>query len=424
MLKKSLVNLSAAAALGGGLVIICLWPEAGNVAVILGQVLALGICFFTRSWDELRRPASALPLLAAALLIFAFAITATSFLHVASVLVFAPLFLIGPLITVLGRTSWRIGPGTIGGLAALGAFFALTVAAYDSFVLHTQRAGGLVANPIHFADVTLALGALSLVGLFAASPRRYFVLAGPLFALATIVLSGSRGALVTVLPVGLVAVALAAIWGGLPRRAWIAMAVVAALGVGALGYAAQTGWAPVQRSLKTVSTVITGGAVTDASDSERMLIYRGAYNAFLQSPIYGHGMIGFAKVAADTLPPELNAPVYDHLHNDLADFAVTGGILGIIAYFGILLAPLVEALRAKGPGRRPAILGASTLALAYFLMGLTNATFGILMLTVTFAVGTAAIAHLSRLPSGDLSDGKTMLNTPRSPKRLADAPIA
>lgn len=424
MLKKQLANLAAAGALGGGLVIICLWPEAGNVSVILAQVLALGLCFFSSSWADLRRPAAALPLVAALLLLFAFGITATSWLHLATVLVFAPLFLVGPLITILGRTTFRIGPGTIGGLAALGAFFALAVAAYDAFILHSSRAGGVVANPIHFADVVVVLGALSLVGLFSASPRRFLVLLGPVLALATIVLSGSRGAMVTVVPVALLAVALAAIWGGLPRRAWIAIGAAAIAGVVVLGVAAQTGWAPLTRTLETFTTIAGRGEVTDSSDNQRVLMYRGAYNAFLQSPIYGHGMIGFAKIAADTLPPELNAPVYDHLHNDLADFAVTGGILGIIAYFCILLAPLAEALRAKGPGRRPAILGASTLALAYFLMGLTNATFGILMLTVTFAVAAAAIAHLARLPAKDLSRASDMLDTSPSTQRLADAPIA
>jgi len=424
LLKKQFANVSAVGALGGGLVIICLWPEAGNVSVILAQILALGICFFTSTWSDLRRPAAALPLLAGLLLIFAFGITATSVLQVASVLVFAPLFLVGPLITAFQRTSIRIGPGIVGGAATLGAFFALAVAAYDVGILHSDRGGGLVANPIHFADVTLVLGAISLVGLFAGSPRKYIVLAGPVLAAAAILLSGSRGAMVTVLPVALVALALAAVWGGLPRRAWLAVGVLAVVAVAMLGFAAQAGWGPLQRTVETITAIAGGGDVTDGSDSQRVLMYRGAYNAFLQSPFYGHGMIGFTKIAADTLPPELHAPVYDHLHNDIADFAVTGGLLGIIAYFCILLAPVAEALRASGPGRRPALLGACCLSVGYFFLGLTNATFGILMLTVTFAVATAAIAHLARLPARDLSQAPDVLNTPRSPHRLADAPIA
>ena len=57
-------------------------------------------------------------------------------------------------------------------------------------------------------------------------------------------------------------------------------------------------------------------------------------------------------------------------------------------------------------------------------MGLTNATFGILMLTVTFAVAAAAIAHLSRLPARDLFVEGGVVKTPDTSKRLADAPIA
>lgn len=424
MLKNQLANLSSAAALGGGLVLICLWPEAGNVSVILAQVLALGICFFTASWTDLRRPASLMPLAAAALLLFAFSITATSALHLVSILVFAPLFLVGPLVTAFGRASFRIGPGLIGALAAIGAGLALLVSIYDVFFLRLDRAGASIANPIHFADVVLVLGFLSLLALFGQPRLRWLALLGAGFALAAIVLSGSRGAMVTIIPVALVALFLAALWGGIPRKGWIAVGVVAVLALAGIGVAIQTGWGPAVRIVQTATAIVDKSEVTDASDNQRMLMYRGAYNAFLQSPFYGHGMIGFAKIAADTLPPELNAPVYDHLHNDIADFAVTGGLLGIIAYFCILLAPLVEALRSNGPGRRPAILAASSLSLSFFLMGLTNATFGILMLTVTFAVATAAIAHLSRLPARDLSAREGVLKTPETPSRLADAPIA
>ena len=424
MLVKYLTNLSAAAALGGGLVIICLWPEAGNVSVIAAQVLALGICLFTWSWGDLRRPAAALPLLAGLLLILAFGITATSALHIISVLVFAPLFLIGPLITVFRRASFRIDPGVIGGLAALGAGLALLVAIYDTFVLHSTRAGGIVANPIHFADVVVALGFLSLVGLFGGNRSKWIAAAGAAFALVTVILSGTRGAIVTIIPVAGLTLVLATLWGGLGRRAWLVISVLALIAIGAVVGTVQGGWSPVTRVIATVTSVLESGKTADSSDNERMLMYQAAYNAFLQSPFYGHGMVGFTKIAADTMPPELHTPVYDHLHNDVADFAVTGGIIGVIAYFCILLAPLVEAWRAEGPHRRAAQLGAVVLVAGYFLMGLTNATFGILMLTVTFAVATAAIAHLSRPPTRDLSQATGVVDSPGSSTRLADAPIA
>jgi len=424
LLTKQLANLSAGAALGGGLVIICLWPELANISVIVAQVLALGICFFTRSWADLRRPAAALPLVAAALLLFAFGITATSPLHIASILVFAPLFLIGPLITVFSRTSFRIGPGMIGTLAAIGAALAMLVAVYDAFVLHSPRAGGIVANPIHFADVVVALGFLSLVGLFGEKRSKWVAVAGALFALIAVVLSGTRGAIVTIIPVAGIILVLAALWGGLGRRSWLVVGVLVLIAVGGVVGTIQSGWSPVTRVIATATSMLETGKTEDSSDNARMLMYQAAYNAFLQSPFYGHGMIGFTKIAADTMPPELNTPVYDHLHNDVADFAVTGGIIGVIAYFCILLSPIAEAWTARGPHRRSAQLGAITLSSAYFLMGLTNATFGILMLTVTFAVAAAAIAHLSRLPARDLSVEEGVVKTPETSQRLADAPIA
>lgn len=97
-----------------------------------------------------------------------------------------------------------------------------------------------------------------------------------------------------------------------------------------------------------------------------------------------------------------------HLHNDLADFAASGGIMGLIAYFLFLFAPLAEAMRTPHPETRKGLVVVSAaLVLGYFVMGLTNAMFGILNLTVfyaaatlvVFVVGNAGGNHSRREPS-------------------------
>ena len=126
-----------------------------------------------------------------------------------------------------------------------------------------------------------------------------------------------------------------------------------------------------------------------------------AYNAFLASPIVGYGLIGFVeKVVA--FPPLSGAPVgFDHLHNDLADFAVAGGAMGILAYGLFLAAPVVEAVRApRGRNRRVAVLMSTTICVGYAGMGATNAMLGVMSQTLLYAVVLALVAYFARLPGG------------------------
>lgn len=376
---------------------LCLIPGISTETTIIAQSLGLLLCFPMQDWRAwLRRPVVGMPLLAGLLLLAAFAITAKSAMSIAGVMIIAPVYLIGPLMEAFKRSRWPIGPGLIGGLATVGAGIAMLVALYDVFVLHESRGGTLVANPIHFADAALAMGSLSVLGLFARGRWRWLTLLGLAFALIAVGLSGSRGAMVAVVPMTLVGIAEAGLWGRLGRRLWVPVAAVVVIGGAAALGAYSAGWSPLVRIEGTFSTLAEGGPVTDPSDSQRMLMYRGAVNAFLQSPIYGHGTIGFTQIAADTLPPALHAPVYDHLHNDLADFAVVGGIVGLVSYLLVLLAPLVTALQSSGPNRHPAILAASLLVTGFFVMGLTNAMFGIILLTTFFAFAAAVIGHLAQ----------------------------
>lgn len=72
-------------------------------------------------------------------------------------------------------------------------------------------------------------------------------------------------------------------------------------------------------------------------------------------------------------------------------------MLGLVAYLLILLAPLVEAMRAPAsPERRGLVVIAAALTAGYFVMGLTNAVFGILTLTTMYAAVCLVIGLTSR----------------------------
>jgi O-antigen ligase len=138
----------------------------------------------------------------------------------------------------------------------------------------------------------------------------------------------------------------------------------------------------VQRVLSDLVSTFTVGMPQDGSTSERLQMYQGGFRAFLDSPIFGHGPLSFMTVARELGEFE----GYEHLHNDLADFAASAGALGLIAYGLFLAAPIVEVLRAPSSWSRPRLLVlVSTLIAGYFTMGLTNAMFGILSLTTYYA---------------------------------------
>jgi O-antigen ligase len=112
-------------------------------------------------------------------------------------------------------------------------------------------------------------------------------------------------------------------------------------------------------------------------------------------------MIEFTTSAAAFAPPGPGYAPSSHLHNDLADFAVIGGLLGLICYGLLLAAPFAGGLATRGRHRHAALYLGVLASLGYLSMGLTNAMFGILTQTVVYGVLLALIAALAQLGQED-----------------------
>lgn len=402
---KALNLTSALIAYGiltGALVMILVVPEIANSIVVAGMIIAIVVGFGLKDAGlSLRYPATLLPLIGGALMVCASLFTALSWFHVVVAFFFAVLYLTGPVTAAFLRLAHRITPGMVGLLATLGTLGGLGVALYDTFVRGIDRAGYSVNNPIHFADLALTLGFVALAGAF--SPRilvRVICLLAPVIAIATVYLSGSRGPMVAALPMAFVAVALFVFWSR--RRALFVIIGLVLLAI-AVGVFFALRDVPLNQlgALGRVLELLQSERPRDRSTSVRLDLYIAAYNAFLASPIFGYGLIGFAaKVVA--FPPLSGAHVaFDHLHNDLADFAVAGGVMGILAYGLFLAAPVVEAIRApRGRNRRIAVLLSTTICVGYAGMGATNAMLGVMSQTLLYAVVLALVAYFARLPGG------------------------
>jgi len=401
-LLPKLVVILAWAALLAGLTLPTPTPEVANIAtLVLMGVGVLVLVLVPASRAVLRQPAIALSLGAGLVLLVALAFTATSPLHIAIIMVLAPLWLAGAHAGLLTRLGEKLTPLVIASLALAGAAAGAGIAGYGVLVLQLDRGGMLVNNPIHLADLTLMLGFVALVGLLDRRPVRFVFLLGPLLALVAVWFSGSRGPLLAFVPMLLVATAMLAAMT-LPRRqvvmvlvgvvALIGLAGTAVLGLGLGGRLGELGGAAV--------ALVTGGA-TDGAIGERLYMYQTAWNAFWASPWFGYGMIDFTTSAAPFAPPGPGYPPSSHLHNDLADFAVIGGLLGLISYGLLLLAPIAGGLATRGRHRHAALYLGVLASLGYFSMGMTNAMFGILTQTVVYGVLLALIAALAQIGQED-----------------------
>jgi O-antigen ligase len=365
-------------------------PEGGNILYLGAAGIGL---LLLRPADIVivRQPIVWMPLLGIAMLAVAYPIGAGSFSGLIGLAFVAPFLAVVPLVA-MARSDGAVHLPFVPTLSLAGSAGAAAMAANEYLTTGVYRVGETVANPIHFADVALALGFLSLFGLISNKGLwRYLFLLGPIFAGVAIALSGTRGAVVAEVAMAAVAIILAVSLGLVQRRTMIlgALAGVAVIAIALFAGLAQT--SAIQRVLIDLGSLANFSLPTDASTSERLNMYEGGLRAFLAAPIFGHGPFSFVAVADGLATVPFGGP--PHLHNDLADFAASAGTLGLVAYALLLLAPVAEAMAAPASSRkRGVIVIATTLAAGYFVMGLTNAMFGILTVTVVYTAICVVVA--------------------------------
>jgi len=368
-------------------------PEAGNTLFLIVGAIGLALVW-PEAMVQVRRPIVWMPLAGLGLVAIAYGVSA-GIEGLGGLAYFAPLLAVWPLVMLLLSSNRAQTSLLLSILALCGASGAAIMAIFEVQATGTMRAGTMVANPIHFADVSLLTGFIALLGMIAVTSRwKYLFLLAPVAALVAVLLSGTRGALVA----AVVMLALAAATGALlrlyPRRLVLTVSVGLGMTVSLVLLLNGIQISGLQRIATDTAATLSSGAPTDNSTAIRLQMYLGGLRAFLEAPIFGHGPLAFTAVAdqlADT--PFGAAP---HLHNDLLDMAASAGILGVGAYLLFLLAPVVEVIRAPESPRKAAIIVlVLTLVAGFFVMGLTNAMFGILTVTITYSVICAIVAFVA-----------------------------
>lgn len=260
-----------------------------------------------------------------------------------------------------------------------GALAALPLVAWQRIVLDIDRPGGLL-NAITFGDLSLCLALLAMAAAvdFRSSTRQaVWPALGALAGLAGSVLSGTRG--------GWIALVLAAVvfvrHGHLvPSRRVRALLVasfalfIASWFVPALGMQDR-----VEQGVVDVRTWMAGGSAF-SNVGIRLELWKGASMLIAQHPWFGLDPAEYRLQLANwAVQGKIDRVVLTmpHMHNDALQAFVTGGVFGLLAWFGIIAAPFAFFARAmKGGGGvyAPALAG-MLLVLCYFSFGLTEVIF-------------------------------------------------
>jgi O-antigen ligase len=394
----------AAATLAWAMLIalIPLAPVLGSAASIAASIAAIALAPFAigkHSRSELRDQPEIIALIVVFVVLLAcFAITANEPRDV----LFAFNFISLPLAAVVflvARRSDRGRPAvaTIAILCLAGTFAAVLVAMNDIFFRHVGYVYGFNMGPHVVARIALLFGFLSPMGLFVTRSRwRFLLYLGPLAGLAVVYLSGTRGALPAV-PI------LALIFLGflVADRARIQVALIATIAI-----AAFVALALASDRLASIgriaSELLTTGATSDASTAQRLAMLSAAWQLYAVSPIVGHGWANFAAVAYPILGTTVGggpADPFFQFHNDLANFAVAAGMIGVLCWLVLLIAPVVGAFMSpRDTLFRVRLYCCLQLSASYAVFGLTDFTLGYDLPTTLYAFLTAIVLGAFREP--------------------------
>ena len=351
-------------------------------------------------------------LLAFGLLLLAFVLSAKQSADALMAVNFAWLLLFVPVRSFFDRNASQSAPLLVARLSLLGTVLLLLMAVYERAMLGEARVGYLTSDAIRIANTAVILGALSTIGLLAEHRRlRLIYLAGPLAALIVAYLAGTRGAIAS-LALLFVVISVFVLW----RRPWglLVGAAIALLAVAALLVAARLHVPRIDSLVGTLQQLWRGEAVSDASANIRLAMQRTAIAAFSDSPWVGHGWRRIVSAAAAYLPPT-QAHLFDgqpHLHSDLADFAVAGGVLGLLAYATALLAPVIAAVRSvKDSGYRVRLFGVVLVVASYFALGLNSLMLGFEVHTALYCGLIAILLGYCREPVPSPADRSAQLSS-------------
>jgi O-antigen ligase len=403
------------------LALVFLLPVAdliGNLSAY-GYAVVLILMLPVLLWDKtmrhrMWRPASLAYLAAFLLLLVAIALSAQapSDVQYAGNFVFFLFFV--PAVALLSANRGPRAAEQFAWLALAGATLAFGWSLYEFYVIGKDRVVGFVNLTNPFAMMAVMLGFLAVTGFFARQDRlRLLFLAGPALGGIAALLAGTRAAVVMAVCLAALFVIFAAIV--LPRRERLVvlgagLAALVLAGVGMLVFSEQV---RALSAFQTMAMYFGQGAFVDHSTQVRVELYIGGIQAFLDSPIFGHGWWRHVEAAHPYMSEmaQLHTQRWSHLHNDYINFGALAGVMGLAAYFIYMATPVVGAWRGPRDSQyHPRLFAALVLAGCYAIFGLFDTSFSMEILLGFGPICAAAL--LGFCVDGDVSGDRAGTTEP------------
>ena len=265
---------------------------------------------------------------------------------------------------------WGVTGGALGG--------ALLVA-YQRLALGIDRPGGLL-NAITTGDLLVCFGLLALAAAIdlRASGKAIWLALGAAAGFAGALMTGTRGGLLALLPAAFVFAYYGRMLGQRRARAL----VLASFALVAAAYAIPRSGAQerVEQGINDVRSWYAGGSAY-TNMGIRLELWKGAAQLIAERPLLGRAHAEARRAMALRVGQGTLDPVVlpaEHFHNDALQALVTGGVAGLLAWLGILAAPLVffaRLLRARDADSfAPALAGVLVVS-SYLCFGLTEVIF-------------------------------------------------
>ncbi|VVD93519.1 ligase [Pandoraea morbifera] len=395
-------------------------PRGGNTVMFLTVALGATVLVTERKqgdiWRLFRSDIGVRVFISALCLPF-FAILIVELLHgkVVSNTLDSPVRFVLAVIVFLGlRRLAPSVPKVVDLTFGAGAICAAIMAVYSTTDILEARAESAFLNPIHFGDISLLLGILSVVSIhWLAHDKPWvvvFKIAGALAGGYASWASQSRGGWIA-LPCLLV------VWlfwrepgVNMWRRVMIAVVAVVLLAGAFASPLVRDRFEAVRSDLTNLSQ-----GHPDTSTGIRLELWKAAGKLIVEHPLLGLGAHGYRDAMPEMSASGVLTPLAADLgkgevHNQILAYATDYGlILGLLAILGVYAGPAYLYLRAarvrsSRKEHRAALMGLMT-AVAFAVFGLTVETFN-LKVTVAFYATMLAVFAAFAYPDGD-PDNKT-----------------
>ncbi len=311
---------------------------------------------------------------------------------------FVPMLLALPVFAAARAHASAKARLTIALLSLSGVVLALIGGVLEIVVWGSSRPYGFLNNAIIYGHTVAVIGFLALTGYFVTDgPKRFLFLLGPVLGAIVLVMSGTRGGMLA-LPGAFLIAFIAILYTSRHRlRVIVSSFLVLALLVPAAFLVQSQTHGRAENLFDVIPALIWGNGDVDNSTATRLRMYQTGFEAFLDAPVTGHGWAHQMQAAAAHMS-EAEARdmigIHFHLHNDLLNFAVSGGVFGIAALMLFLAAPVAQAFARRRDFEDGYIVFSyfgSMLAL-YVVSGLFFMTLGFDISTTIFAFTTALVA--------------------------------